>query len=180
LLFSYTLRSSDGATWSGLQPGRFERVGVLSTDAYWEPLRRLEVFGRFALSDRSSGTGPEARVSTLTYLWQGRGQLRLLRYFDAAGETRYVYQPVTGTSRRTSGLELGGWALRDLRIAVGYSFGTDASAGPAFLNREVRRGWYFNLTSKASRLFDLFGTPDEKLETRVTHANQNPGERTPP
>jgi uncharacterized repeat protein (TIGR01451 family) len=166
LLFSYTLRDAEGGSWWGVPTDRHSRVGVLSTDAFVEPLRGLEIFGRFALSDRSSGSTDNSLISTLTYLWQGRMQLRFLRYFDAAGEIRYLYQPVTDSRRRSSGAELGGWPLRDLRLGVGYSFSSDADLGRSFLTREVRRGWYFTISSKASRLFNVFGTPDDKLESR--------------
>jgi hypothetical protein len=161
-LFSYTARSFERAGWTKL-PSQSDQVHMLSSDGFLQPARFLEIYGRFALSERAATSDGNAQIATLTYLAQGRTQLRLNRYLDLAGEFRYLSQPVTNTTRKVAGVELGGWALRDLRAALGYNFNSAAEMGPNFLTRDVRKGFYFTLTSKISRLFDLFGTPQAGL-----------------
>jgi hypothetical protein len=86
-----------------------------------------------------------------------RGQYRLSRRFDWAGEVRFMVQPSSGTQRSVYGTELGVWALPDLRFGLGYNF--NAASEPAGASRiPSRRGFYFTVSSKLSNLFDLFGT----------------------
>ncbi|HWS53135.1 MAG TPA: SdrD B-like domain-containing protein, partial [Pyrinomonadaceae bacterium] len=157
LLFSYTRRdlSQEGAAGAGQTR---DRSDTLSSDWYYQATRRLELYGRFALRFGDTGTQELARVSNLTYMAQGRAAYRLGRYFDVAGEARWLAQPSSATHRTSAGAELGYWLLSDLRLGGGYNwvgvgepFGGQLSPG--------RRGFYFTISSKLSNLFDLFGTP---------------------
>jgi hypothetical protein len=68
-----------------------------------------------------------------------------------------LFQPSSRTRRSSTGAELGFWILPDLRFGAGYNFA--ASREPLENNLiPQRRGFYFTITSKLSRLFDLFGT----------------------
>jgi hypothetical protein len=124
----------------------------LSTDGYVQPLRRLDLHGKFAWQrandlDQSAGT----------YLGQARARIVLHRFVDAAIEERYIWQPFTDTSRRGSAAEIGFWPAADLRAAVGYSF--DDSRDPLGRDLEGRaRGVYVTLSTKLSRLFNLLGS----------------------
>ena len=51
-----------------------DSVAMLSTDGFVQANRWLEVYGKFALSDRTYNYTGAAPLSTLTYLWQGRVQ----------------------------------------------------------------------------------------------------------
>ncbi|MCA1594469.1 MAG: hypothetical protein LC754_17950 [Acidobacteria bacterium] len=104
-----------------------------------------------------------ARVSTLTYMTQGRVVYHLGRYVDLAGETRWLMQPSTATRRTSYGAELGYWVLPDLRLGGGYNW-TGASEPSGNRIGGVRRGFYFTISSKLSNLFDLFGTSREGLQ----------------
>jgi hypothetical protein len=96
-------------------------------------------------------------VSTLSLLSQVRAQFQLTSRFDAAVETRMLFQPSSRTQRLTHAAELGYWVLPDLRLGVGYNF--TAAKEPLGANGlPTRRGYYFTVTSKISRLFNLFGT----------------------
>jgi hypothetical protein len=165
-LFSYNEQSG-----SGFQPqntlNTLATVDVLSADAWWQPLRRLELYSRFATSNRTDILSGEPDVSTLTYLSQQRAQLRLGKYFDVAAEGRWLWQPVTATNRNTVATEIGGWLVRDIRLALGYSFEAIPEYAPDFLGTPIHRGLYFNITGKFSRLFDLFGTAPEPVNNKV-------------
>jgi len=101
-----------------------------------------------------------ARVSTFTYMTQGRALYRLGRYFDVAAEGRWLAQPASSTGRASFGSELGYWVLSDLRLGGGYNWAGAREPFGAHL-APGRRGFYFTISSKLSNLFDLFGTAKE-------------------
>ncbi len=104
-----------------------------------------------------------ARVSSFTYLTQGRVTYRVGPYVDFAGEMRWLAQPSTRTSRASMGSELGFWVLPDLRVGGGYNW-TGAGEPTAGSLVAGRRGFYFTISSKLSNLFDLFGTSRQGLQ----------------
>jgi uncharacterized repeat protein (TIGR01451 family) len=162
LLFSFTHRSlvQDAATGSSVETR--DRLDALSTDGYFQATDRLELYGRLALRFSANGQADLPFVSTFTYLAQGRAQYRLTRRFDWAVEMRRMTQLSSGTSRSVYGSEVGFWALPDLRVGLGYNF--SAKREPVGVDPlPTRRGFYFTLTSKLSRLFDLFGTSHDGL-----------------
>ena len=158
LMFSYTLRVSDLTGLQGGQPTK-DKVGILSTDGYIQPTRSVEFYGKFAMSDRSFNYSGLPTISTNTYLWDGRTQIRLATRFDVAAEGRYLRQPVTNLKRGTWGIEAGFWPLADLRAGLGYNFKSADEISANFLTNPIRQGVYFVLTTKLSRLFDLFSSP---------------------
>ncbi|HYN86846.1 MAG TPA: SdrD B-like domain-containing protein [Pyrinomonadaceae bacterium] len=162
LLFSYTRRSvaQDGAEG---KPGTRDVADVLSSDAYYQLTRDLELYGRFALKFSDTGTPELARVSALTYLMQGRASYRVGRYFDLAAETRQIFGVSSGTRRTSYGAEVGYWVLPDLRVGGGYNWtGAREPVADSFVRN--RSGFYFTISSKLSNLFDLFGTPRENAQ----------------
>jgi len=123
-----------------------------STDGYVQPIGWLELHGKFAWQQTSD---PGQYVST--YLGQGRAQVTIWRSIDAAIETRYIWQPFTDSSRKGTGAELGFWPVADLRAALGYSF--NDTRDPLGRDLEGRaKGFYFTLSTKLSRLFNLLGS----------------------
>ncbi|HEV2705704.1 MAG TPA: SdrD B-like domain-containing protein [Pyrinomonadaceae bacterium] len=160
LLFSYTRRDLTQETTTGtggaLSGLTHDRSDSLSSDMYLQATRDLELYGRFALKFSDAGTPELAPVSTLTYMAQGRAAYRFARYLDAAGELRLLDQPSSRTRRTSFGTELGFWVLPDLRVGGGYNW-TGASEPSGGLIVGGRRGFYFNISSKLSNLFDLFG-----------------------
>jgi hypothetical protein len=155
LLFSYTHRSTktrDAA--NGLTQDSFDS---LSTDAYRQLTKRFEVYGHFALRRTANGHPQLPLVSTFSFLAQGRAQYQLTRRIDVAIETRMLFQPSSTTTRMTHAAELGYWVLPDLRLGVGYNF-TAAKEPLGASGLPTRRGYYFTVTSKISRIFKLFGT----------------------
>ncbi|MCA1634049.1 MAG: DUF11 domain-containing protein [Acidobacteria bacterium] len=157
LLLSYTRRDimQEGADGRGETR---DRSDLLSSDAYYQATKNLELYGRLAFKFGDTASPELAHVSTFTYLTQGRAIYRAGRYFDVAGEARWLAQPSTRTHRASFGTELGFWVLPDLRFGGGYNWtgeGEPASSGALVSGR---RGFYFTISSKLSNLFDLFGT----------------------
>ncbi|PYS84020.1 MAG: hypothetical protein DMF67_07065 [Acidobacteria bacterium] len=168
LLFSYTRRdiSQRGA---GTEGATRDRSDTLSADGYYQATRNLELYGRFALKFGDTASPGLARVSTLTYLMQGRGVYRFGKYIDFAGEGRWLAQPATATARASFGTELGFWVLSDLRLGGGYNWTgvTEPGASPLLA---ARRGFYFTISSKLSNLFNLFGTPRQNAQSQGSGA----------
>ena len=155
VLFSYTRRSTTTSD-AGINPTR-DSIDSLSTDAYRQLNRRFEVYGHFALRRSANGDPHLPFVSTLSFLAQARAQYQLTNRVDAAIETRALFQTSSRTQRTTYAAELGYWILPDLRLGVGYNF-TAAKEPLGASGLFTRRGYYFTVTSKISRLFNLFGT----------------------
>ena len=171
LLFSYEHRSMT-QTPLRLSPTR-DRLDSLSTDAYHQLTRRLELYGHFALRLTANGQPDLPFVSTTSYLAQARAQYLMTSRLDWAIETRLLFQPSSHTSRTTYATELGFWVLPDLRVAGGYNFtGAQEPAGSNVLPR--RRGFYFTISTKLSHLFDLFGTSTEGLATKYSQTSTPP------
>ncbi|HEX8745778.1 MAG TPA: SdrD B-like domain-containing protein [Pyrinomonadaceae bacterium] len=164
LLFSYRHRGLTQDGISGAAPTR-QRADVLSADGYYQLMKNLELYGRFAMKISADGDAQLIYVSTMTYMTQGRAQYRFGRYFDLAAETRYMIQPATGTRSSSTGAEIGFWATPDLRLGGGYNFSSsfDGPGSKSFNN--TRRGFYFTISSKLSNLFDLFGTSNNGLQS---------------
>ncbi|MDX6613910.1 MAG: hypothetical protein QOD75_3096 [Blastocatellia bacterium] len=163
LLFSYnrSARVTSGATTTTTTN---DRVETLSTDAFYQLTPRLEFSGRLAARFNANGSDGIPFVATLTYLSQGRAQYRFAERFDLAAEMRALIQPGSGTARKSYGAELGYWPLPDLRLGLGYNL-SSAFEPSGNLPGSARRGFYFNISTKLSNLFDLFGASRNNVTT---------------
>jgi uncharacterized repeat protein (TIGR01451 family) len=175
LLFSFNHRSLFQNGLTGQLPTR-DRRDTLSTDGYYEPCKNLELFGRVALNFNANGQSGLPYVSTLTYLMQSRAQYHFTKRLDWAIESRMIFQPSSGTRRTSTGAELGFWVLPDLRLGAGYNFSANHEPGGSGLIPQ-RRGFYFTITSKLSRLFDLFGTSRNGLDPHDPQNGEEPGNK---
>jgi hypothetical protein len=163
-LMSYTHRSIEQGARQGFAP-TIDRDEILAADGLYQPFRRLELYGRYALKFNRTGRDGVPVVATLTSLIQGRAELRFAQYFDVAAEARLLWLSGTDSRRTSLGTELGFWALSDLRLAGGYNF-TQMKENPGYFggfstfnqNLNTRKGFYFVVSSKLSNMFNLFGT----------------------
>ena len=163
-LLSYKHRESFFSTENEDTPNEL-RNDVFSVDGFHQTTKRLELYGRFAAKYNSDRTPNLPQASNFTLLTQGRAQYMLNNWFDVAAEGRYLYQPSTGSKNKWLGAEVGFWATPDLRIGGGYNF-KQSTESFGFTNNQVynRGGFYFTISTKISRLFDLFGTSKKGLE----------------
>jgi hypothetical protein len=172
LLFSYNHRSLFQDGLAGQSPTRDSR-DTLSADGYYQPRKDLELFGRVAANFNGNGQPDLPYVSTLTYLTQARVQYHFSARIDGAIETRMIFQPSSATTRTSTGAELGFWVLPDLRLGTGYNFAVSREPFSSNLIPQ-RRGFYFTVTSKLSRLFDLFGTSKAGLDNQDDNSTGKP------
>ncbi|MFN7931273.1 MAG: isopeptide-forming domain-containing fimbrial protein [Blastocatellia bacterium] len=168
LLFSYNFRSLEQGARQGFAP-LVDHDTVISMDGLYQPLRRVELYGRYALKFNRTGRDGLPVVGTFTSLIQGRAEWRFIQYFDWAGEIRTLWLSGTGSRRTSIGTELGFWALSDVRLAGGYNF-TRMKESPGYFGSfgagstlNTRHGFYFVVSSKLSNMFNLFGTSPEGL-----------------
>ncbi len=164
VLLSYKHRESFFSSGNEDTPNEL-RNDIFSVDGFHQTTRRLELYGRFAAKFNSDRTPNLPQASNFTILTQGRAQYMLNNWFDIAAEGRYLYQPSSGSKNKWLGIEAGYWATPDLRIGGGYNFQRSTEAF-GFTNNQVynRGGFYFTISTKISRLFDLFGTSKKGLE----------------
>ncbi|MBL8204091.1 MAG: DUF11 domain-containing protein [Blastocatellia bacterium] len=179
-LMSYTHRSIEQGARQGFGAA-IDRDEILAADGLYQPFRRLELYGRYAMKFNRSGRDQVPMVSTLTSLVQGRAELRFAQYFDVATEARLLWLSGTGSRRTSIGAELGFWALSDVRLAGGYNF-TQMKESPGYFggfgtftnNLNTRQGFYFVVSSKLSNMFNLFGTSPTGLVGHEASPATNP------
>jgi uncharacterized repeat protein (TIGR01451 family) len=172
LLFSFNHRSMSQSANGSTPLLTRDRIDSISTDGYYQATKNLELYAHLALRFSSNGQADLPFVSTLTYLTQTRAQYRLSRRFDWANEMRLMIQPSSGTQRTVFGSELGFWVIPDLRLGGGYNF-TIAGEPSTAQTLPARRGFYFNISSKLSNLFDLFGTSKKGLASSPTSSSDS-------
>lgn len=145
------------------------RDDVLSVDGFHQTTRKLELYGRFAAKYTADRTPDIPFANNLTYLAQARAQYLLVDSIDVAIEGRYLYQPTTGSQNRWIGVEAGYWFTPELRFGGGYNFNQSTEVF-GFKNDQVynKGGFYFSITTKLSKIFNLFGTSDKGLEHTLT------------
>jgi len=175
LLFSYTRRARELSGTNGLGPTR-DRLDSLATDAFYQLTPRLEFSGRLAARLNADGQDQTPYVSTLTYLTQGRMQYRFAPQFDLAAEMRALIQANSGTAKKSYAGEIGYWPLPDLRLGVGYNFMAATEPTGSFPDA-TRGGFYFNVSTKLSNLFNLFGTSRNQLTTTGGHYAPRDGKK---
>ncbi len=149
-----------------------DRIETLSADAFYQLNPRLELSARLAARFSANSLGDVPYVSTLTYLTQARAQYRFAERFDFAAEMRATFQPQSATSNKSYGAELGYWPLSDLRLGLGYNF-RSAVEPQGNVVGDTRRGFYFNISSKLSSLFNLFGNSDKGLQSASAASKQS-------
>jgi len=134
---------------------------LFAVEAIYAPNYRWEFYGKFALRSTTSTLAKDLLGTNAITLGQFRTTYRFGYRWDAAAEVRWISQSVVGFDEVGLAAELGYYLNPNLRIALGYNFG---SANDRDLNRN-RDGVYVNLSLKLDQLFSGFGVklPDRKV-----------------
>ncbi|MGQ4649325.1 hypothetical protein [Lyngbya aestuarii] len=141
---------------------------VVAAEAIFAPSWRWEFYSKGAL--RYSRTqASDFDNSTTTILSQLRATYRLGYRTDLAVEGRWIGQSATNYSETAIAVEAGYYLTPDLRLALGYSFGSIDDDD--FSGYRSEDGVYFGLTFKVNELWDGFGrqqvTPPQQQESEV-------------
>jgi hypothetical protein len=136
-------------------PGNQVRVltDTLSTDAVFQLTPKVRCFGRAALTYSHDEPLGLPEVGTTTTLAQARLEYRFRKYFDLAGEARNVMLWQESLHRNSFGMELGVWALDQLRVGFGY--GITQSRVLEGADESLQDGFYVNFSAKADAILDL-------------------------
>jgi hypothetical protein len=166
-----------------LDDGTLSNEHVFAMETIYAPSWRWEFYGKGALRYSSTSTAVDDYSAT-TFLSQLRASYRLGYRMDLAVEGRWIGQskPDGLSSYNEFGVavETGYYLTPDLRLAVGYSFGSVDDRD--FTGYRSKGGPYFSLVFKVNELFGGFGrqrvVPPQQQESLVKPvANQeNPAE----
>ncbi|MFB2935152.1 hypothetical protein ACE1B6_07715 [Aerosakkonemataceae cyanobacterium BLCC-F154] len=125
---------------------------VLSLEGIYAPTWRWEFFGKYALRT-ANFQYEDIESDTLTQIGQFRTTFRFAYRMDIAGEMRWIGQ--NNYAEWGWAAELGYYLTPDLRLGVGYSFGSVDDRD--FSGFRSNGGPYFQITFKVNELFNGFG-----------------------
>ncbi|HBY80622.1 MAG TPA: hypothetical protein DEG47_27235, partial [Cyanobacteria bacterium UBA11148] len=142
---------------------------VFSGEGIYAPNWRWEFYGKFALRHSTSDLAENFSNSSTVYLGQLRATYRVGYRVDLAVEGRWIGQPSADFNEWGWALEGGYYLTPDLRVGVGYSFGSVDDRD--FSGYRSEGGPYLSLTLKVNELFNGFGrqrvTPPQQQESQI-------------
>jgi hypothetical protein len=142
---------------------------VFALEAIYAPNWRWEFYGKGALRHSTTDLANNFTNSSTIFLSQLRASYRLGYRMDLAVEGRWIGQSSPGFTETGFALETGYYLTPDLRLAVGYSFGSADDRD--FTGYRSNDGPYVGLTFKVNELFGGFGrqrvVPPQQQESRV-------------
>ena len=139
---------------------------VFSLEGIYAPNWRWEFYGKYAFRISDTFLAQDFSNSTFTSLAQLRTTYRLGYRTDLAAEARWINQS-RGFNEIDWALEFGYYLTPDLRLGVGYSFGSVRDRD--FNGYRSGDGPYLGITVKVNELFGGFGrqkvTPRQQQES---------------
>jgi hypothetical protein len=145
----------------------FAFEGIYSPNWQWEFYTKYA----FRLNDAIIADG--SSYSTSIHLGQLRASYRFAYRWDILGEIRLITQPSASYTEVGTALELGYYLTPDLRIGVGYSFGSVNSDGFGGSGYRSASGPYLGVQFKVNELLDGLW-PSERhpsTATRILRGN---------
>jgi hypothetical protein len=124
-------------------------------EAIYAPSWRWELYGKGAFRYSNSDLANDFSNSSTVYLSQLRASYKLGYQVDLAVEGRWIGQSSPGYNEFGVAVETGYFLTPDLRIGVGYSFGSVDDRD--FTGYRSKDGPYLSLTLKVNELFGGFG-----------------------
>ncbi|MCA1991013.1 MAG: hypothetical protein LDL41_03055 [Coleofasciculus sp. S288] len=152
--------------------GRDSNEHLFSLEAIYAPSWRWEFYGKGAFRHSNTDLADDFSNSSTIFLSQLRASYRLGYRMDLAVEGRWIGQSEPDYDEFGFALETGYYLTPDLRVAVGYSFGSVDDRD--FSGYRSEGGIYFGLTFKVNELFGGFGrqrvVPPQQQESLVEGA----------
>ncbi len=150
----------------------FAFEGIYSPDWQWEFYTKYA----FRLNNATIADGSD--YSTSIHLGQLRASYRFAYRWDILGEVRLITQPSASYTEVGTALELGYYLTPDLRVGVGYSFGSVTSDGFGGSGYRSASGPYLGVQFKVNELLSDFGlqtvAPAQQQESYVETAPSEP------
>jgi hypothetical protein len=142
---------------------------LFAAEAIYAPNWRWEFYGKGAMRISTTDLADNFDNSSSVFLSQLRASYRLGYRMDLAVEGRWIGQSSPTFNEFGVAVETGYYLTPDLRLAVGYSFGSVDDRD--FSGYRSEGGPYFGITFKVNELFGGFGrqkvTPPQEQESRV-------------
>ncbi len=143
---------------------------LFSAEAIYAPNWRWELYGKYALRNSTTYLANNFIGSSSLHLGQLRASYQLGYRTDVAVEGRWLGQPTQGFNEFGIAIEGGYHLTPDLRIGVGYAFGSADDRD--FTGYRSAGGPYLNISYKINELFGGFGrqkvAPPQQQESVVT------------
>ncbi|BAZ10569.1 hypothetical protein NIES4071_23920 [Calothrix sp. NIES-4071] len=148
---------------------------LLSAEAIYAPNWRWEFYGKYALRNSTSYLANNFTNTSSLHLGQLRASYQLGYRTDLAVEGRWIGQPTQGFNEFGIAVEGGYHLTPDLRIGVGYAFGSVDDRD--FTGYRSAGGLYLNISYKINELFSGFGrqkvAPPQQQESTISNAIKN-------
>ena len=152
---------------------------TLAVEGIYAPSWRWEFYGKYALRATNADLDSLGVSSTnAIHLGQFRATHRFAYRWDVTGEVRYITQPETNYDEVGFALEAGYYMTPELRLGLGYSFGSinDRSLGGSGFRSDD--GPYIGVTFKVNELWNQFGlqevAPPQQEESLIEADNSSP------
>jgi hypothetical protein len=176
-LLSYEYRRNPATTPTTVLINNEVGSGLSSTDhtfafeGIYSPNWQWEFYTKYAFRLNDAIIADGSSYSTSLHLGQLRASYRFAYRWDILGEVRLITQPSASYTEVGTALELGYYLTPDLRVGVGYSFGSVNSDGFGGSGYRSASGPYLGVQFKVNELLDGFGlqnvTPDQQQESYV-------------
>ncbi|MEM7648481.1 MAG: hypothetical protein AAF283_04855, partial [Cyanobacteria bacterium P01_A01_bin.70] len=142
-----------------------------------------EFYGKYAFRISDATLAEDFGFSNSIHLMQFRTAYQFAYRWDILGEVRYITQPEASFNEVGTSLELGYYLTPDLRVGVGYSFGSVDNDGFGGGYRSAS-GPYLGIQLKVNELLNDFGlqqpvSPAQQEESYVDTATTPGDEATP-
>jgi hypothetical protein len=145
---------------------------LFAAEAIYAPNWRWEFYGKYALRNSTSFFSEEDQPSNTVHLGQARITYRLGFRTDLAVEGRLIALPSGNFTETGIAVEGGYYLTPDLRVGLGYSFGSVDDRD--FSGYRSEGGFYLNFGLKINELFGGFGrqrpVPKQQEESATTEA----------
>ena len=148
---------------------------VFAAEAIYAPNWRWEFYGKGAFRHSATDLADDFDNASTVFLTQLRAAYRLSYRMDLAVEGRWIGQDGANFDETGFAIETGYYLTPDLRLAVGYSFGSVDDRD--FSGYRSEGGPYLGVTFKLNELFGGFGrqqvTPPQQEESLVRAEEDN-------
>ncbi|MBD2577138.1 hypothetical protein [Oscillatoria sp. FACHB-1406] len=142
---------------------------VLAMEAIYAPNWQWEFYAKYALRNSTTFLANNFSNTSFLHLGQVRATYRFAYQWDATLEARAIGQPTAGFTELGWAAELGFYPIPDLRVGVGYAFGSVDDRD--FSGYRSKDGIYFGVTLKVNELFGGFGrqevVPPQQRQSEV-------------
>lgn len=140
-------------------------------EGIYAPSWQWEFYTKYAFRVNNATLADDFSYSSTIQLAQFRTTYRFAYRWDVLGEVRWITQPSASYSEMGLALELGYYLTPDLRLGLGYSFGSVSSDGFGGSGYRSAGGLYLGVQIKVNELLDGFGlqtvAPGQQSESYV-------------